>query len=101
LLEALLSHLDFCVLTICCPNDATRIPQVAEVLEAAALVRFFWCRFCMELFAFVGEARRLAAGFAEDGQGGWRVFRSVGSDPDVQVAKAAVSRVPTRKSGDF
>jgi hypothetical protein len=79
-----------------CPNDATKIPQVAEVLEAAQPVRFFWCRFCLELFAFVGEPGRLAAGFGEDGQGGWRVFRTVGSSSDVELAKAAVILVPTR-----
>lgn len=75
-----------------CPNDAMLIPQVAEVSGAAEPVRFFWCWSCAELFAFVGEPGRFAAGFVEDG-GGWRVFRAVGSPPDMQTAVAAVSQV--------
>ena len=76
-----------------CPNDAMPIPQVAVVLDTAERVRFFWCWSCMELFAFVGGQDRMAAGFAEDGRGGWQVFRAVGADPDVQLAVAAVALV--------
>ena len=38
-----------------CPNDAMFIPQVAELLDGDVLVRFFWCWWCMELSAFVGD----------------------------------------------
>ncbi len=76
-----------------CPNDAMRIPQVAKVLRGTEPVWFFGCWSCMERFAFVGEAGRLAVRFAEDGQGGWRVFRAVGAAPDVQSAIAAASQV--------
>ena len=51
----------------------------------------------MELFAFVGDPRRLAAGFGEDGRGGWRVFRAVGTDRDVQLAVSTVSQVGPQK----
>jgi hypothetical protein len=82
-----------------CPNDAGLIPQVAEVLDGAEPVRLFWCGFCMELFAFVGEPGRLAAGLAEDGRGGWRVFRATGSRADLQAAVAAASRVKPDRDG--
>jgi hypothetical protein len=69
------------------------IPQVAEVPGAAGPVRFFWCWSCMELSAFLGEPDRLVARFGEDGRGGWRLFRAVGSAADVQAAAVAVSQV--------
>lgn len=87
----------------CCPNDAMPIPQVVEVQGEAGPVRLFWCWSCQELFALVGEPGRLAAGFAGDGQGGWRVFRAPGSEADVQAAVAAVSQarlsLPVATSG--
>jgi hypothetical protein len=68
------------------------IPQVAEVRTAGELVRFFWCWSCEELFAFVGGACVLAAGFAcQDGS--WRVFRRVGNECDTQMAVTAVAQV--------
>jgi hypothetical protein len=69
------------------------IPQVAEVPGGRELVRFFWCWSCMELTAFVGDPGRLAVRFAEDGRGGWLVFRTVGSEGEVQAALTAVSHV--------
>jgi hypothetical protein len=76
-----------------CPNDGMVIPQVAEVLDGAEPVRFFWCWSCMELFAFLGDPGTLTAGFAEDGRGGWRVFWAAGGERDLQSALAAVAQV--------
>jgi hypothetical protein len=76
-----------------CPNDAAPISQVAEVVVKDEPVRFLWCKFCMELFAVVGQPGRPAAGFAADGRGGFRLFRIIGSEPDVQIAVAAVAVV--------
>lgn len=77
-----------------CPNDNSLIPLTAEVVDGAEVVRFFWCCSCMELFAFVGEPGRLAAGFARNTERGtWRLFRARGEDRDVQAAVAAVSAV--------
>jgi hypothetical protein len=70
------------------------IPQVAEVRTSAELVRFYWCRSCTELFAFVGNPGRLAAGFAWDvKRSGWRVFRVKGTEQDLAPAVAAVAEV--------
>jgi hypothetical protein len=77
---------------ILCPNDQSWIPQVAEVRDGVEPVRFFWCWSCAELFAFVGNPWSLAVRFGRDGNG-WRIFRSVGSDPEVQIAMTAVSQV--------
>jgi hypothetical protein len=76
-----------------CPNDAMLIPLVVEVLDTTEPVRFFWCWSCQELFALLGEPARLVAGLGADGQGGWRVFRAVGSEPEVQAALYAAARV--------
>jgi hypothetical protein len=69
------------------------IPQVAEVQGAAERVRFFWCWSCTELFAFIGATDRLAAAFAENGRGGWRVYRAIGTAQDVGSAVTAVAQV--------
>ena len=77
-----------------CPNDNMVIPQVAEVVvDGAEPVRFFWCWSCMELFAFIGDPGTLAAGFAEDGRGGWRVLQAEGAEREVEAAVAAISQV--------
>lgn len=77
-----------------CPNDNSLIPLPAKVLDGAEMVRFFWCCSCMELFAFVGEPGRFAAGFARDAERGtWHLFRARGEDRDVQAAVSAVSGV--------
>ena len=79
-----------------CPNDAARIPQVAEVLSGAEPVRFFWCRYCSELFGFVGDPpnERLAARFACDRGNRWRIWRREGAEDDVLSAVEAVVQVP-------
>ena len=80
-----------------CPNDAALIPNVAEACDGAEPVRFFWCGSCMELFALVGKASagRWAASFAQDlGAGGWKLWKAISSERDVQLAVDAVSRVP-------
>jgi hypothetical protein len=66
---------------------------VAEVAGAAGPVRFFWCRSCMELSAFLREPDRLVARFGADGCGGWQLFRAVGSSAEVQTAEIAASQV--------
>ena len=76
-----------------CPNDAMQLPQVAEVATDAGPMRFFWCWSCEELFAFAGTPAVLVAGFAEGGQGGWRVFRAVGGKSAVQAAVVAAAYV--------
>jgi hypothetical protein len=70
------------------------IPRVAEFREGPKTVQFFWCWSCMELFAFFGNPGRLAAGFAQEPQGQWRVVETVGAENEVRVAIAAVSKVP-------
>jgi hypothetical protein len=39
-----------------CPNDGGRIPLVAEIsFQGGAPVRYYWCRFCQELFAYLRD----------------------------------------------
>jgi hypothetical protein len=73
---------------------------VAEACGGAEPVRFFWCRSCMELFAFVGKASagRWAASFAQDVEsGGWKLWKATSSERDVQLAVDAVSCVPPQR----
>ena len=76
-----------------CPNDGMDIPLVSEVRVGAEPVRFFWCWSCEELYASVGNPGTDAAGFADDGRGGWRVSRVIGPKREVRVAVAAISHV--------
>jgi hypothetical protein len=76
------------------------IPQVAEVLTAGESVRCFWCWSCAELFAFVGDSSQ-TIGFAEDGQGGWKLFRAAAPEHEVHTAVAAMAQVrPDRTTWD-
>jgi hypothetical protein len=80
-----------------CPNDNTMIPLVAEHLDGPEPVRFYWCRSCGELFAFVGDTPapgRWAAAFArEHGTSAWRMWKTGGSEQDVRLAVTAVTQV--------
>ena len=78
-----------------CPNDAGRIPQVGQHCERPGLlVRFFWCRYCEELFAVVGEdgsGVRVAASFSKDRQTGeWAIWKTLGNERDVEAATVAL-----------
>ena len=74
-----------------CPNDGRMIPQVGQHRDwPQPLVRFYWCRPCEELFAFVGENEfggRFAVSFTPDREsGGWWVEKVADSERDVQLA---------------
>jgi hypothetical protein len=81
-----------------CPNDAARIPLVAEHRDwPSPAVRFFWCPWCAELFAFVGENElggRFAGSFAYDRARRQFVPWKTGREPrDVGLAEAALPRL--------
>ena len=79
-----------------CPEDGGLIQQIGGGRSGLSPgVRLFWCRYCSELFAFVGENEsggRLAASFGWGGDG-WRVWKAHGSERDVRRAIAAVSQL--------
>jgi hypothetical protein len=76
-----------------CPNDGALIPQDARVSAGSEVVTLSGCVWCQELFAFLANSGRDAAGFAKDGGGGWKVFRAFGSVADVRLAETAVAQV--------
>lgn len=76
-----------------CPMDGTLIPQVAKVTVGSESVAFSWCKWCQELFAVFVNSNRDVAGFAKDGQGGWKIYEAFGSEADVQLAEIAAARV--------
>jgi hypothetical protein len=75
-----------------CPNDGMMIPMMVDVQVEAELVQFFWCWWCAELFASVGNPRRAAGRFKRAGSG-WQLVQSEGAERDVRLAVAAVSHV--------
>jgi hypothetical protein len=84
-----------------CPNDGMAIPQVAEVLESGESVRFYWCWSCAELFADFDHSAGTTIGFAENGKGGWVLFRSTAPDRELEIAIAAIEQVrPDRTAWD-
>jgi hypothetical protein len=83
--------------TMRCPNDSCVIPLVAELRRRPKpLVRFFWCRWCQELFAFVGENEiggRFAASFAFDEKTNrFTLWKQVASQ-DAEVALEVIADV--------
>ena len=80
-----------------CPYDSGPIPQVGQHRDwPQPLVRFYWCKSCTALFAFVGENEfggRLAASFSREKElDGWRVSEA-GSERDVRLAIAAIEHI--------
>jgi hypothetical protein len=85
-----------------CPNDGGLIPEVGQCRAGMApLIHFYWCKYCEELFAFVGDREsgsRFAASFSwHQGSGQWRVWKAGASEADVQSAVEAV--VQMERSG--
>lgn len=80
-----------------CPNDGVQIPQVGQFGAGSTLVRFYWCWSCQELFAHVGERGTLAATFAQDASRQWQVLKVLGSEPEKEIALAAVSKVDPKQ----
>ena len=76
-----------------CPMDAALIPQVTQVIVGSEIVALSWCKWCQELFAYLVNSNRDAAGFAKDSRGGWKIFRAFGSEADVQMAEVAAAQV--------
>jgi hypothetical protein len=58
-------------------------------------VRFYWCGWCQELFAFVGEnalGGRGAGSFIRDDSDGW-LHESCGTEEDVALALSAINQI--------
>lgn len=81
-----------------CPNDGCVIPMVAELRNwPSPLVRFFWCHWCQELFAIVGENElggRLTASFSYDREkatfAAWKTF---GDARDVGLVQEVMAKM--------
>jgi hypothetical protein len=81
-----------------CPNDASVIPLVGVHREWPQLVvRFFYCPFCDELFAYVGDSDlggRYAGSFARERDSHeWRVWKRGDSERDLELATKAVEQI--------
>jgi hypothetical protein len=79
-----------------CPNDGALIPLVSVGRAwPKPEVRFFWCHWCGELFAFVGANEaggRLAASFGYDPeQKTFFLWKTFGIPTDVEIVREALS----------
>ena len=80
-----------------CPKDGCVIPIVAEYgsLQDSRL-RFSWCPWCQELYAWLDDARggRDVGAFARPGDlGGWRLAESRGSKQDSELVVRAITAI--------
>jgi hypothetical protein len=78
-----------------CPNDGGGMPAVAELpCHDGSPVRFYWCRFCRELFAYLKDEHygwQYIASFTYGGNGGYglrKMFRNT-SFGDVILERVA------------
>src|SRR5262245_65309127 len=66
----------------CCPNDGGRIPLVAELpCHEGSPVRFFWCGYCGELFAYLRDEHygwQYVASFSYNGVDGYKLWKTGG-----------------------
>jgi hypothetical protein len=81
-----------------CLNDGMVISMAGIHCEGTdPVIRFYWCRYCKELFAFAGDNEfggRYAGSFVQDvSLGGWRLLKSGDLEGDVQLAIAAIRQV--------
>jgi len=83
-----------------CPEDAGVIPLVDEFRNwpsPLVVVRFFWCHWCNELFAFGGDngpGSRLAASFAYDkGKATFVLWEAFGNADDIKLVEEAMLKM--------
>lgn len=87
-----------------CPMDAGPIPLVGEHrVKSQPLIRFYYCRFCEQLFAFTAHRRigdGLVASFRRQTPGGeWELLDRSGAEPLVEIARAAIAILKPNSDG--
>lgn len=87
-----------------CPMDAGPIPLIGEHrTKAQPLIRFYYCRFCDQVFAFTvhrwtGEG--LVASFRRQPPGGkWELLARSGAEPLIEIAQAAIVTLRPNSDG--
>jgi hypothetical protein len=76
-----------------CPNDGGRIPLVAELpCHEGSLVRFYWCRWCSQLFSYLRDEHygwQCVASFSHDQAEGYKPW---GMPRDIPFAELIQER---------
>jgi hypothetical protein len=70
--------------------------------QPGPVVRFYWCRWCEELFAYVGEGERgeryvASLNYNQIGQT-WGWWKMEGSTTDVELVREAMAALPPPRS---
>jgi hypothetical protein len=81
-----------------CPNDAGRIPQVGEApCHEGSPVRFYWCKYCTELFAFLRDEHygwQCIVSFSHNGKGGYQLWKASRSSPYTDLILEHAASLP-------
>ncbi|MDP3090914.1 MAG: hypothetical protein Q8N04_09565 [Nitrospira sp.] len=89
-----------------CPLDAGPIPLIGEHrTKSQPLIRFYYCRFCDQVFAFTATAQRrigegLVASFRRQSPGGkWELLDRSGAERLGGIAQAAIATLKPNSDG--
>jgi hypothetical protein len=78
--------------TIGCPNDSGPIPLVEESPDFYSIIRWYWCQYCGELFAFLGEDSVASFRFDEESDA-FILWKASGPASDVELTQKAVAKL--------
>lgn len=84
--------------------DGGSIPLIGEHrTESQPLIRFYFCRFCNQAFAFTAHHRigdGLVASFSREETGGkWKLLAGSGAEPLIKIAQAALETLRPNSDG--
>lgn len=84
--------------------DSGPIPLIGEHRsQSQPLIRFYYCRFCNQVFAFTADRRtgeRLVASFSRQTPGGnWELLERSGAEPLIELAQAAIATLKPNSDG--
>jgi hypothetical protein len=81
-----------------CPNDGCTLPLVAEFpCHERSPVRFYWCGYCNELFAYLRDEHygwQYVVSFFPDRAGGYHEQKTVRNTPFADVIREWVASLP-------
>jgi hypothetical protein len=81
-----------------CPEDGGQIPLIAELpCHENSPVRFYWCRYCAELFAYLKDEYygwQYVASFSHDTVEGYKLRKRFRPSPFAEVIRERVANLP-------
>jgi len=78
--------------TINCPNDNGPIPLVEKSPDSYSIIRWYWCQYCGELFAFLEEDSVASFRFDND-SATFVLWKESGPAKDVELTQKALAKL--------